>query len=170
MDDIAVVAVTNVTYGGHIHRPGARLALPAPNAHALAAGGYVRIEEPEAPAAEPAETPETPQKAAEAAGPPPLQTSARGGPAADRDVSRPQAAHQGAAGPPAAPIPLERVSGIGPSTARRLREAGVDVEALAAMTDARAAELRVREPWRDQARRLAGVADASLRTGFADAE
>lgn len=129
---VRVVAVTNVAFGGRIYKSGSRFGLPAPCAHALAAAGNVRIEAP----AEPAEPPipqETPQKDEDR---PPVQTSARGGPASD-------------------PIPLEKVSGIGPSTAARLREAGVaDIAALAALSDARARELRIRSSWREQARKL----------------
>lgn len=135
-DEVRVVAATNVAFGGRIYRSGSRFGLPAPCAHALAASGNVRIEAP----AEPAEPPipqETLQKDEDR---PPVQTSARGGPASD-------------------PIPLEKVSGIGPSTAARLRAAGVaDVAALAALTDDRARELRIRDSWREQARALTPAA------------
>lgn len=182
-----VVAVTNVTYDGHRYQPGSRFALPRLSAHALAAAGHVRIlddPDPDRPpddleekggAHDPADVRADPDR-------PPVQTSApsaRGEPA-DRDASRPPARHtMGAAGPPAAPAPppdpaavadLEHVSGIGPSTAARLREAGVDLEALAAMTDARAAELRVRDSWREQARMLTGAAALPARTELIEEE
>lgn len=170
-----VVAVTNVTYDGHRYQPGARFALPRVSAHALSAAGHVRIiDDPD-----PDRPPETPPDDLEEKGGahdpadvradpdrPPVQTSApsaRGEPAGQP------------ADPPAAPAPppdpaavadLERVSGIGPSTATRLAKAGVDLEILAAMTDARAAELRVRESWRGQARTLTGTAALPLRTEF----
>ena len=52
--------------------------------------------------------------------------------------------------------PLEAISGIGPSTAEQLREAGVaDVAALAGLSDEQLEELRVRASWREQAHAMA---------------
>ena len=52
--------------------------------------------------------------------------------------------------------PLEEISGIGPSTAERLREAGVaDVAELAGLSDEQLEGLLVRASWREQARAMA---------------
>ena len=165
-ETVAVVAITNVTFDGRRYRPGAEFRLPQPCAHALEAAGNVRYADTaHSDDEEPRGTGEGGGQPA-APAPPPAPPSE---PAATQPVAQPappeEGTHdeesKGAAGAaePAAPalIPLEEVSGIGPTTAERLRAAGVaDVAALAALDDARLDELRVRASWRDQARKLAG--------------
>ena len=62
----------------------------------------------------------------------------------------------GSPAPPPGAIPLDEILGIGPSTAERLRGAGVaDVAVLAGLSDERLEELRIRASWREQARAMA---------------
>lgn len=140
-ENVPVVAVTNVTFDGRRYRPGTRFELPAPCAHALTAAGNVRAAEAEHPDDETGEV----EGAGRVATAPPA-------PAA----MRPNRSHADTGG-----RPLEEISGIGPSTAEQLREAGVaDVAALAGLSDEQLEELRVRASWREQARAMAS-GDAS---------
>ena len=162
-ESVPVVAVTNVTFDGRRYRPGARFELPAPCAHALDAAGNVRVE-----TAHPDDDSGT-GEAGRAANAPPA-------PAAPPPLAPPEenpqdegAAGQSAAEPPAPgttpqadetrpgrPWKIEDVLGIGPSTAKRLLDAGVaDVAALAGLSDEQLEELRVRASWREQARLMA---------------
>ena len=165
-DNVPVVAVTNVTFDGRRYRPGARFELPAPCAHALDAAGNVRYAEtahpdddsgtgeagpaaiappvPAAPppAAPPEENPQGEGAGGQPAAEPPAPDTA---PLADETSER-----------PGRPWTIEDVLGIGPSTAKRLLDAGVvDVAALAGLSDERLEELRVRASWREQARAMA---------------
>ena len=152
---VAVVAVTNVTFDGRRFRPGTRFELPAPCAHALGAAGNVRVE-----TAHPDDDSGT-GEAGQAANAPPAPAAP---PPAAPPEENPQ--DEGAAGQPAAEPPapdrpgrpwkIEDVLGIGPSTAKRLLDAGVaDVAALAGLPDEQMEELRVRASWREQARAMA---------------
>ena len=144
-DNVPVVAITNVTFDGRRYRPGTPFELPAPCAHALAAAGNVRTAEPAAPPAPP--RPETTQKDEAKDG--------RGAEPPAPPASSPPPELPGGDGSPAT---LEDISGIGPSTAERLRAAGVaDVAALAAVSDEQLEQLRIRADWRDQARASAGA-------------
>ena len=145
METQTVVAITNVTFDGTRYRPGAAFELPAPCAHALAAAGNVRLPEP-APQRDSSSEQRTDESDGRPASEPAAASTAPqpdGG--ASPDESKP-------------PTPLEDISGIGPSTAERLRAAGVaDVVALSALTDEQLDALRVRASWREQARALAGA-------------
>ena len=151
-----VVAVTNVTFDGRRYRPGQRFKLPGPCAHALAAAGNVEVAEPEReperdtqPSAQKGAGAGTPAPPPEPPAAPPPEVDGGAAPAPPADAPAPQAAN----GP--VPMPLELVSGIGPSTARRLHAAGIaDVAALAEASDEQLSELRIRPDWRDQAREL----------------
>ena len=142
---VAVVAITNVTFDGRRYRPGAAFELPAPCAHALAAAGNVRRDE----TAHPDDDSGTGEGAGPAADAPAEPAPPGAGTARD---TRPNRSHADTGG-----LALEEVSGIGPSTAERLRSAGVaDVAALAALSDEELAQLRIRAGWRDQALSLIG--------------
>ena len=167
MEKVAVVAVTNVTFDGRRHRPGTRFELPAPCAHALAAAGNVRAAEAEHPDDDSGEV----EGAGRVANAPPAPAASPPAPPPPEEIPHQEGAGgQSAAEPPAPdtapqadetrepgrPWTIEDVLGIGPSTAKRLRDAGVaDVAALASLSDEQMEELRVRASWRVQARAMA---------------
>ena len=160
-ENVPVVAVTNVTFDGRRYRPGTRFELPEPCAHALAAAGNVRAVEVEHPdddsgevegAGRVAIAPPAPAASPPAAPPEELTQEGAGGAA---EPSAPDAPQTDEARP-GRPWKIEDVLGIGPSTAKRLLDAGVaDVAALAGLSDEQLEELRVRASWREQARAMA---------------
>ena len=165
IENMPVVAVTNVTFDGRRYRPGARFELPAPCAHALTAAGNVRAAEVEHPDDDDSGEVEGAGRVTTA--PPALAAS----PPATAPEELTQEGAGGAAEPPAPgtapqadetrpgrPWKIEDVLGIGPSTAKRLLDAGVaDVAALAGLSDEQLEELRVRASWREQARLMASL-------------
>ena len=165
-ENVPVVAVTNVTFDGRRYRPGTRFELPAPCAHALTAAGNVRAAEVEHPddddsgevegAGRVATAPPAPAANPPAAAPEenPQDEGASGQSAAEPPA--PDTSPQADETRPGRPWKIEDVLGIGPSTAKRLLDAGVaDVAALAGLSDEQLEELRVRASWREQARLMA---------------
>ena len=165
IENMPVVAVTNVTFDGRRYRPGARFELPAPCAHALTAAGNVRAAEVEHPDDDDSGEVEGAGRVTTA--PPALAASPPAAP--PEETPQEGVGGQSVAEPPAPDTPprvdetrpgrpwkIEDVLGIGPSTAKRLLDAGVaDVAALAGLSDEQLEELRVRASWREQARLMA---------------